>query len=152
MKNFLSAFCSILLCLNLAACGGGESTAPFDPETDAQTLLDSGAFSDALTQLDQDVACALYGIDGSTVTSAAVYASSGASAEELALFAFSSDEDAEDALTALGYRVEDRKDELKDYLPKELTKLDKAVLTRRENSLLLVIAADYAPVDDFLSH
>ena len=54
-----------LLCLALTACGGGGAVGqtPYDPETAAQALLDSGAFSDALDTVDQDTAAALYGID-----------------------------------------------------------------------------------------
>ena len=50
-----------LLCLALTACGGGGAVGqtPYDPETAAQALLDSGAFSDALDTVDQDTAAAL---------------------------------------------------------------------------------------------
>ena len=43
-----------LLCLALTACGGGGAVGqtPYDPETAAQALLDSGAFSDALDTVD----------------------------------------------------------------------------------------------------
>ena len=39
-----------LLCLALTACGGGGAVGqtPYDPETAAQALLDSGAFSETL--------------------------------------------------------------------------------------------------------
>lgn len=148
MKRLLPTLCAAALCLSLTACG--KPAAPFDPVQDAQTLLDSGAFSEVLTPLDQDVACALYGIDQTAVTACAVYASPGATAEELALFTFSSQEEAEAAVTLLGYRVEDRREELENYLPNELPKLDKAVIQQREASLLLVVATDYSPVETFL--
>ena len=47
-----------LLCLALTACGGGGAVGqtPYDPETAAQALLDSGAFSDDLDTVDQDTA------------------------------------------------------------------------------------------------
>lgn len=149
MKKFLSVLCAAILCIVLAACGGKEA-APFDPENDAKALMDtSGVFSGALTEIDQATACALYGIDESTVTASAVYGST-TSAEELAIFTFSDETAAQAAGELLGYRVEDRKDELENYLPDELPKLDKAVVEVRKNSALLVIAADYSGVDTFL--
>lgn len=149
MKKFLSVLCAAILCIALAACGGKEA-APFDPENDAKALMDtSGVFSGALTEIDQATACALYGIDESTVTASAVYGST-ASAEELAIFTFSDETAAQAAGELLGYRAEDRKDELENYLPDELPKLDKAVVEVRKNSALLVIAADYSGVDTFL--
>lgn len=149
MKKFLSVLCVAILCIALAACGGKEA-APFDPENDAKALMDtSGVFSGALTEIDQATACALYGMDESTVTASAVYGST-TSAEELAIFTFSDETAAQAAGELLGYRVEDRKDELENYLPDELPKLDKAVVEVRKNSALLVIAADYSGVDTFL--
>lgn len=149
MKKFLSVLCAAILCIALAACGGKEA-APFGPENDAKALMDtSGVFSGALTEIDQATACALYGMDESTVTASAVYGST-TSAEELAIFTFSDETAAQAAGELLGYRVEDRKDELENYLPDELPKLDKAVVEVRKNSALLVIAADYSGVDTFL--
>lgn len=151
MRKFLCALCSVTLGLSLAACGGKDSTpAPFDPEADGKALLEAeGVFSGALTAIDQDVACALYGIDESTVTASAVYGST-VSAEELAIFTFSDETAAQTAGEQLGYRVEDRREELENYLPEELPKLDKAVIEVRGTSALLVIAADYGPVETFL--
>lgn len=149
MRKFLFVLCGATLCMALAACGGKEP-APFDPENDAKALMDtSGVFSGALTEIDEASACALYGIDESTVTASAVYGST-SSAEELAIFTFTDDTAAQTAGEQLGYRVEDRRDELENYLPGELPKLDKAVVEVRKNSALLVIAADYSGVDTFL--
>ena len=149
MKKLFSTILSTTLLLSLAACGGGEEAKAFSPD-DAQNLLNSGAFSETLTEIDQTTACLLYGIDETTVTGCAVYGSTGATAEELAIFTFENEEDTSAAASALGYRVEDRKDELANYLPDEISKLDEAVVETRGNSALLVIAADYSPVDDYL--
>ncbi len=148
MKKFLSVFISAALVMSLAACGGGETA--FDPAADAKTLLETeGVFSEAMTEIDRSTACALYGMDESTVTDSAVYGATGC-AEELAIFTLSDETAAQAAATQLGYRVEDRKEGLADYMPAELPKLDKAVVETRGNSVLLVIAADYAGVDAFL--
>lgn len=149
MKKFLFLLSAVSLCLSLAACGG-KTVSPFDPEKDAKTLLETpGIFGETLTEIEQSTACALYGIDEDTVTASAVYAAL-SSAEELAIFTFSDEDAAQAAAVLLGYRVEDRRDELENYLPGELPKLDKAVIEVRENSALLVVAADYGPVDTFL--
>ena len=149
MKKLFSTILSTVLLLSLAACGGGKEAKAFSPD-DAQSLLNSGAFSETLTEIDQTTACRLYGIDETTVTGCAVYGSTGTTAEELAIFTFENEEDTSAAAAALGYRVEDRKDELANYLPDEISKLDEAVVETRGNSALLVIAADYSPVDTYL--
>ena len=45
-----------LLLLPLAACGGAEEKAGFDPEITLQALADAGAFSEELEELDGDAA------------------------------------------------------------------------------------------------
>ena len=148
MKKLLSVMILSLFCLSLAACGQGQKE--FSPAKDAAALRDTeGVFATALTQIEQGTACALYGIEESTVTGSAVFGST-SSAEELAIFTFSSQEEAETAQTQLQYRVEDRMEELRNYQPQELTKLEKAVIQVRGASVLLVVAADYGPVDTFL--
>ena len=131
-----------LLCLALTACGGGGAVGqtPYDPETAAQALLDSGAFSDALDTVDQDTAAALYGIDADTITGSAVYTSLSAGAEEIAVLVLT-DEDAA-ALDGLEARVADQKAVLESYQPDEVSKLDSAIVEQRGNSVLLAVAAD----------
>lgn len=98
-----------LLCLALTACGGGGAVGqtPYDPETAAQALLDSGAFSDALDTVDQDTAAALYGIDADTITGSAVYTSLSAGAEEIAVLVLTDEDAAAAALDGLEARVAD---------------------------------------------
>lgn len=151
MKKYVSVFTSLLLALSLAACGGGEAVTPFDPAGDAKTLLETdGVFGETLTEIDGETACALYGIDPDTVESCAVYGATATSAEELAIFLLKTEEDAGTAAQQLRYRVEDRIDGLKDYLPDEIPSLEEAVVEVRGNSVLLVVADDYGPVQDFL--
>lgn len=138
-----------MLVLSLTACGGGKKA--FAPAADAQALLSAdGVFSEALEPIDQATACALYGIDESSVTGCAVYMANATSAEELAIFTFSGEEEAQTAAALLGYRIEDRIDGLTDYLPNEIPKLEGALVETRGNSALLIVASDYAPVNDFL--
>ena len=127
MKRFPSVVISVLLALSLAGCGGQDAPRPFDPESDAQALTEAqGVFSASMTAIDADVACALYGIDENTVTGCAAYGATATSAEELALFTFDSEDSAQAAVKLLQLRVEDRTEELRDYLPDELPKLEKA--------------------------
>ena len=144
MKKFLALLLVFLIAASLAACGGGQGEVkPFDPDADAKTLLEAqGVFSASMTAIDTEVACALYGIDETTVTGCAAYGATATSAEELAIFTFDSEDSAQAALKQLGYRIEDRTEELRDYLPDELPKLEGAVTQQRGASVLLLIAQD----------
>lgn len=121
----------LLLSLSLSACGGNAS-APSDPagvsaaET-CQAVLDSGAFSETLEELDSEVALDLYGcygLDTEAVTGCLAYLSTGATAEECVFLTFDSEDAANDALKALEGRVADQMEALKNYQPQEIVKLE----------------------------
>ena len=84
----------------------------------------------------------LYGIDESTVTGSAVYGSTGATAEEVAVFTLTDETAAQAAKTALETRVADQKTARESYLPAEIVKLDAAIIEQRGSSVLMVVAAD----------
>ena len=95
-----------LLLLPLAACGGAEEKAGFDPEITLQALADAGAFSEELEELDGDTAFTLYGLGNSglereDLTAAKVLRSAGATCEEGAVLVFTSGDQAQTAVQAL---------------------------------------------------
>lgn len=145
--------CAVLLAQLTACASNGDHEAasepPFEPAAAAETLLDSEAFTDELTEIDKTTACTLYGIDETSVTTCAVYASP-AGAEELAVFAFADESAAETGTECLENRIADRTEELTDYMPDELPKLEKAQVKRRGKTALMVIANDYTPIQDYL--
>lgn len=143
MKKLLSVLLSGALVLSLAACGE-KAPAAFDPQDTTQALLDeAGVFAETLEPIDQATACALYGIDETTVTASAVYMANATSAEELAIFTLTDEEAAQTAAKQLGYRVSDRIEELTSYLPGEVPKLEGAMVETRGNSVLLLVCSDY---------
>ena len=128
----------LALCLCLSACGGGEEQAAgYDPAATAQALVDAGVFTQAVDTLDLETACtALYGgLDPETVEEGVVYASLTAGAEELAVLKLNSQSAAEAALAALENRVAEQKEALEG-------KLDQAIVERRGNTVLLLVAGD----------
>lgn len=154
MKKALSLLLLLSLFITLFSCGSKEP-APFDPERDAKTLLETeGVFSGELEEIDRSTACAVYGIEESTVTGAKVYmGNTGVSLEEVAIFTLTDDDAAQAALTALNYRIQDQREAAAGYaqfLQDELSKLDGALTQLRGSSVLLVVAADYGPVNAFL--
>ena len=136
-----------LLLLPLAACGGAEEKAGFDPEITLQALADAGAFSEELEELDGDTAFTLYGLGNSglereDLTAAKVLRSAGATCEEGAVLVFTSGDQAQTAVQVLGDYVQKQIDSNRDYRPQELPKLESAVIQQRENTVLLLVAGD----------
>ena len=143
IRRWIAALTAALaLCLTLTACGGGgEEQGAYDL-TLPQTLIDAGAFSEALEPLDADLVSSYYGLEAQP-QEAAVYASTGATAETAAVLCFADEDAAASAVTALETWIADQKDACRDYLPAELPKLDDAILERAGTTVLLVVANDY---------
>ena len=144
MKQLFHIVPAVLaLCLTLSACGGGnEEAVAFDPAVTAQSLLDSGAFSDALEEVDTSVAATLYGVDEADIADGAVYMSLSAGAEEIAVLVLSDADAAAAAMEGLEAHVADQRTALESYQPDEVSKLDGAILQQKGNSVLLAVCAD----------
>lgn len=133
----------LTLCLTLTACGGGSNAdAAYDPAATAQALVDSDAFSEALSELDKDTAATLYGLEAGSIADCAVYGSLSAGAEEIAVLSMADEDAAATALEALESRVADQKAALENYQPDEVSKLDHAIVEQKGNTVLLVVAND----------
>lgn len=144
LTRLLPALLACLLCLT--ACGGGASPAAWTT-ADAQAILDSGAFSEELEELDCDTAWALYrlpdaGLAQDQLLDGAVHRSAGATCEELAVLIFDSEESAEAALAAMEDYVQAQIEANRDYRPAEIPKLEGKWLERRGSALLLAVAGD----------
>ena len=144
MKQLFHIVPAVLaLCLTLSACGGGnEEAVAFYPAVTAQSLLDSGAFSDALEEVDTSVAATLYGVDEADIAAGAVYISLSARAADIAALVPCAADAAAAAMEGLEAHVADQRAALESYQPDEVSKLDGAILQQKGNSVLLAVCAD----------
>lgn len=136
------------LCLLLAACGQPDAEAsdgkePYDGG-DVETLLSAGIFSEMPEELDGEIACGLFGIDPSDVSKCTAYLPTSTNAEALALFELSGGADASAVEAACRSWVEDQIESYRDYGPTHVPKLEGAVISVRENTVLLVVGSDPA--------
>jgi len=111
-------------------------------------LFNDITYEDELSQVDYDL---VYDMDDVKVSDSIVYVGSGATAEEIAVITCESKEDAKKALEALNERVEDQKESFKDYVPKELEKLEEAVVIQKGNSVILSISNESQKAKDIIS-
>lgn len=146
MKRRIAA-AAAALCLLLTGCGSMNGEEPYDAQ-DVQTLLEAELFSESLEEVDSSVLYGLYGLDAGLMSSSVAYLSTGATAEEVALFILNDAEDADTVQTACEKRVADQITACESYNPAEVTKLEGAVISVRDNTVLLVVGQDPAAVRD----
>ena len=152
MKKLLHISLTLALLLGLAACGGKNSYTVWNADH-VQAILDSGAFSEELEELDADTAFLLYklgerGLERENLKEATVRRSAGATCEELAVLKFDSEDSASSARDALEDYVQAQIDENTDYRPVEIPKLKSARINQREETVLFVVANDMEAAKD----
>lgn len=139
MKNALLVLLTAALVL-MSACSAPPNR---DQDVDlgglAEELLESGVFEEALTLADEGIAKKLYGIENAATFR--LYVGSGATASELALLGFGSEEDAKSALPLAQERVDSQKESFASYLPGEVKKLEDAVVEQYGRYVVVCISA-----------
>lgn len=139
MKNILILLLTAALILMSACSIQDKADLSVDLEAAAGELLESGVFEEALTQADEDTAKKLYSIENAV--SFRLYVGSGATASELALLEFGSEEDAKAALPLAQERVTSQKESFASYLPGEVKKLEDAVVEQYGRYVVVCISA-----------
>lgn len=154
MKRISIFLLCLCLALSLCACGsgGGQKTGDINFEDCSRELLASDAFSDLLSPVGAEIAVSFYQLDSADIAEVQLYCSTGATAEEIALFK-ASDEDAlkriQDSVQA---RIEAQKESYESYVPEEVPKLEKAIVKSRDLYVVYVTASDNDAAESVLKN
>ena len=145
MKKLLSlALAAVLVLCLLTGCGSEQEKVSFDPAEAAEALLETKAFSDILSPVDAKVAESLYSVDPEKVAACAVYCSTGATAEEIAIFQCSDEAAAKALEQSARARLESQAAAYAGYGPQEVPKLENADLRVSGVYVTCVVSADTA--------
>ena len=142
MKKIASIVSGFAVCVAMifVLVGCGEKQQSVNLDILSQELLDKVTFQDDLVLLDQEVATHLYPMTGDT--KGKVLAGSGATAEEIALFETKEESEAKKMLEVAQKRVESQKSAFENYAPKEMEKLNKAIIFQKGNYVVVCITDD----------
>lgn len=132
----------ILVAAMLLTAGCASKSAPLkiDPTAAADKLASTVHFVDQMSPVDEKMALKLYGLDQTSVSKEKVYESTGATAEEIAVFEAKDEAGAAKIKTAAQKRIEDQKAGFQDYQPKEMAKLKNPVLVTNGNYVFLCVS------------
>ena len=154
MKKMLALMLGVVCALGLTACGEKAQEAPQAKDFELSLvsgMVEVGAFSEELEELDADTAFMLYkladyGLVREDLTDAAVVRSAGATCEEGAVLLFADEAKAGVAAEAMGDYLDSQIESNENYRPNEIPKLEGAVLKTQGKTLLLAVANDAAAV------
>lgn len=125
-----------------------------DTEGLGKTLLKEISFKDNMGAIDDEVALLQYNITKDQVEDVVMYLSTGASAEEIAIFKVK-DDSIKQVQSAVEKRVEEKKISFKDYNPNELPKLENPTMYTKGNYVVLCISDEDEKsrkiIDEYLS-
>lgn len=147
MKKIMMTVLALSLALALTACGGDNNAPSLYAPSHVEKMAEAGAFSETLEELDTDTAFALYrladyGLNREDLKESAALRSAGATCEEGAVLVFSDADKAKTAEDALTSYIAGQIEANTDYRPAEIPKLENAWISRRGETLLLVVAND----------
>lgn len=115
----------------------------------AEDIIQNIKFEDELNKVDKETANKLYDINNAV--SQIVYMSSGATAEEIAIFEFEDEENCKKALEKANNRIEVQKQSFKDYMPKEMKKLEDAIIINKNKYLIVCITDNQEDIEKIVN-
>lgn len=145
-KSLMITLVGTFVIASFTGCKKAENK-EIDIKVVSDKLLNEITYEDELSEVEYDL---VYTMDDIKVNNSIVYVGSGATAEEIAVIECESKEEAKKALAVLNERVEEQKESFKDYVPKELEKLDDAVVMQKGNSVILSISNESQKAKDII--
>ncbi|MDD2217352.1 MAG: DUF4358 domain-containing protein [Eubacteriales bacterium] len=153
-KLFLYIIAIIIMATMPACTDSGEKTIQngqiFDSEELAMHLAQNITFKDTMDKIDDLLAAELYNLDSESFETVEVYASTGATAEEIAVFSAVTDEQFDKIAEGINDRTENQRDGFTNYVPGELTKLQDPLVRQVGNCIVFVVCDDKAQAESVL--
>lgn len=140
IKKVLTYIMAVIMVVTITGCAKEEKAV--DAAALGEALLNNITYTDEMAAIDLETAEMVYYFGEASVTNAYIYESSGATAEEIAVFQCADEASADIMEKAVAERVEEQKESFENYVPEELVKLDAAVIARSGNVVILSVSAD----------
>ena len=109
----------------------------------ATHLINAQIFEDSLAQIDKDSIIKKWGFDSENIKDMVSYVGTGATAEEILIMEIYDSKDKDKVKKIIEEKIEERKIDFQNYLPKEVFKLENYYLKIKNNYIILCISNDY---------
>lgn len=160
-KVWLLAFSFFFIVLLLSGCTDaviktdattkdGTSSQQFDAGTLADLIYSNTKFDDMMTKVPSASVIKIYGLPSEYCGDCAIYVSTGATPEELAVFEVNDSCTADVIIEATNARIAKQTEGYSSYAPKEVPKLDSAVVYSGSGFVVVCVSADNAAAAEFI--
>ena len=143
MKRYFALLAAVLL-IFAPGCAKRSPVLSLSSAAAADQVISSVKFKDQMSPVDQAMALQLYGLDCSIVTAGKVYESTGATAEEVAVFETKDAAAMDKVKQAVQKRIEVQREGFQDYQPREMEKLKNPLVVTAGNCVILCVSDDNA--------
>lgn len=141
MKKIFLLTLLLLLLVGLMACNSvSADLSNVSAAKMADSVKESITFVDDMFNIKNDMVPDFYNLPDGVTELKVFMSSSGATAEELAIFKCDNAETAEAVVKACEKRIEALKEKFEDYIPDELIKIENAVIEKRDVFVMFVCA------------
>ena len=152
MKKKIAAIMFLIMLGTLAGCSKEKKEdRVIDVHTMAQSFLNDITYEDQLTKVEGNMFQMIYGISQEDIEEYEAYVSTGATAEEIAVIKAKDEATAESMEEKLTERVEAQKNSFANYIPKEVEKLEEAVVYQEGVYVILSISNDDEKAEEIIS-
>lgn len=152
IKKIIAATMVCLTLFTLTGCSEEKKEdRVIDVHTMAQSLLNDITYEDQLTKVEGNMFQMIYGISQEDIEEYEAYVSTGATAEEIAVIKAKDEATAESMEEKLTERVEAQKNSFANYIPKEVEKLEEAVVYQEGVYVVLSISNDDEKAEKIIS-
>ena len=138
MKRLIAALLAAVT-MTFAGCGA-QKDITVDIDALAADLAAGVTFDDELSLIDDGMIPMVYGMDA--FEDAALYLGSGATAEEIAVFALEDEARDKGALDEAKAHIDSQITSYEDYIPAEVQRLEEAIVRQAGRYVIVVVTAD----------
>ena len=135
----------------VGGAGGSKEDLNINVKDMANELKSGLTFEDTLSELDTGMALTYYGIDADSVKDSVIIVSTGATAEEIAVFEAADSDAADKVKTACEDRKEKQTTSYADYKPSETGRLDKAIIKEDGNYVVYCVTDDTDKANEIIN-
>ena len=144
MKKILA-----LLLVAICATSCGNNAVEVNIDSLAEAVVSSLEFEDELMKIDNEMAYYIHDV-ADEVKDTVVYLGSGATAEEVAVFEAKNKAAMKELKEEIADYIDDKREEYENYIPKEVARINKAVIVEKGNYLVLCINNDNEKTRSFI--